>query len=127
MKEIEVPKNLRQFMLEGAEETNLGDKKGARKQFRYGNLHIREYDDKFTVHSDKIDPRKNPLGHLLIDAPEVLVGLAGAAIGGLAIGAYIYKMKKDSPTKTPQSIISGLAASLATGYASYIISKKLKE
>lgn len=58
MKEIEVPKNLRQFMLEGAEETNLGDKKGARKQFRYGNLHIREYDDKFTVHSDKIDPRK---------------------------------------------------------------------
>ena len=117
MKEIEVPKNLRQFMLEGAEETNLGDKKGARKQFRYGNLHIREYDDKFTVHSDKIDPRKNPLGHLLIDAPEVLVGLAGAAIGGLAIGAYIYKMKKDSPIKTPQSIISGLAASLATGYA----------
>ena len=99
MKEIEVPKNLRQFMLEGAEETNLGDKKGARKQFRYGNLHIREYDDKFTVHSDKIDPRKNPLGHLLIDAPEVLIGLAGAAIGGLAIGAYIYKMKKDSPVK----------------------------
>jgi len=127
MKEIEVPKNLRQFMLEGAEETNLGDKKGARKQFRYGNLHIREYDDRFTVHSDKIDPRKNPLGHLLIDAPEILVGLAGAAIGGLAIGAYIYKMKKDPPAKTPQSIISGLAASLATGYASYIISKKLKE
>ncbi len=127
MKEIEVPKNLRQFMLEGAEETKLGNKKGARKQFRYGNLHIREYDDKFTVHSDKIDPRKNPLGHLLIDAPEILVGLAGAAIGGLAIGAYIYKMKKDSAIKTPQSIISGLAASLVSGYASYIISKKLKE
>ena len=64
---------------------------------------------------------------MLVDAPEVLVGLAGAAIGGLAIGAYIYKMKKDSPIKTSQSIISGLAASLATGYASYIISKKLKE
>ena len=127
MKEIEVPKNLRQFMLEGAEETNLGDKKGARKQFRYGNLHIREYDDKFTVHSDKIDPRKNPLGHLLVDAPEVLVGLAGAAIGGLAIGAYIYKMNKDSSVKRSQSIITGLAASLTTGYASYVISKKLKE
>ena len=126
MKEIEVPKNLRQFMIEGAEETNLGDKKGARKQFRYGNLHIREYDDRFTVHSDKIDPRKNPFGHLLIDAPEVLIGLAGAAIGGLAIGAYIYKTKKDSPLKTPQSIISGLAVSLAAGYTSYVISKKLK-
>ena len=126
MKEIEVPKNLRQFMLEGAEETNLGDKKGARKQFRYGNLNIREEDDKFTVHSDKIDPRKNPLGHLLIDAPEVLIGLAGAAISGLAIGTYIYKLKKDSLLKKPQSIISGLAASLAAGYTSYVISKKLK-
>ena len=55
-----------------------------------------------------------------------MIGLAGAAIGGLAIGSYIYKMKKDSPVKTPQSIISGIAASLATGYASYINSKKLK-
>jgi NhaP-type Na+/H+ or K+/H+ antiporter len=90
-------------------------------------LHIREYDDKFTVHLDKVDPRKNPLGHLLVDAPEVLVGLAGAAIGGFAIGAYIYKMNKDSSVKRSQSIITGLAASLATGYASYVISKKLKE
>jgi len=114
-------------MLEGAMETKLGDKKGARKQYRYGNLHIREYDNKFTVHLDKVDPRKNPLGHLLIDAPEVLIGLAGAVIGGLAIGAYIYKTKKDSPLKKPQSIISGLAASLVTGYTSYVISKKLKE
>ena len=31
MKEIEVPKHLRQFMLEGAQETKLGDKKGAKK------------------------------------------------------------------------------------------------
>ncbi|GIS96482.1 MAG: hypothetical protein CM1200mP23_2880 [Nitrososphaerota archaeon] len=82
-------------MLEGAEETNLGGKKGgAKKQFRYGNLHIREYDDKFTVHSDKIDPRKNPLGHFLVDAPEVLVGLAGAAIGGLAIGGLHLQNEK---------------------------------
>jgi hypothetical protein len=126
MKEIQDTKNLSQYMLEGAMDTKLGDKKGARKQYRYGNLHIREYDDKFTVHLDKVDPRKNPLGHLLIDAPEVLIGLAGAVIGGLAIGAYIYKTKKDSPLKRPQSIISGLAASLAVGYTSYVISKKLK-
>jgi len=25
---------------------------------------------------DKVDPRKNPLGHLLLDAPDVLIGLA---------------------------------------------------
>ena len=55
--EIEVPKELREFMLEEAEETFLGQKNGAKKQYRYGNLHIREYDDKFLVHTDKIDPR----------------------------------------------------------------------
>ena len=38
MKEIEVRKHLRQFMLEGAQETKLGDKKGAKKQYRYGKL-----------------------------------------------------------------------------------------
>ena len=37
--EIEVPKELREFMLEKAEETFLGQKNGANKQYRYGNLH----------------------------------------------------------------------------------------
>lgn len=127
MDEIEVPKQLRQFMLENAQETTLGQKNGAKKQFRYGNLHIREYDDKYLVHMDKVDPRKDPLGHLIFDAQEVLVGLAGAAVGGAVIGSYIYKMKKKSPTRKQQSIIGGLAASLVTGYTSYKISKKLKE
>ena len=90
-------------------------------------MHIREYNDKFTVHSDKVDPRKNPLGHLLIDAPEVLIGLAGAAIGGAAIGNYIYKLRKDSPFRRPQSLVGGLITSLVTGYASYLLTKKLKE
>ena len=31
MEEIQVPKHLRQFMLEGAKETKLGDKKGCKK------------------------------------------------------------------------------------------------
>ena len=74
--EIVVPKEIREFMLNRAEETFLGKKNGAKKQYRYGNLHIREYEDKFLVHTDKIDPRKDPLGHLVFDAPEVLVGLA---------------------------------------------------
>ena len=64
---------------------------------------------------------------MLIDAPEVLIGLAGAAIGGAAIGNYIYKLRKDSPFKKPQSIIGGLVTSLVTGYASYLLTKKLKE
>jgi len=124
MKEIEVPKHLRQFMLEGAQETNLGDKKGAKKQYRYGNLHIREYDDKYTVHMDKYDPRSDPIRHLVWDAPEVLIGLASAIIGGSKVGSYLYNKNKSTKQL---SIFSGLIASLVTGYASYVVSKKLKE
>ena len=123
MKEIEVPKQLRQFMLEGARETRLGDKKGAKKQYRYGNLHIREYDNKYTVHMDKYDPRSDPIRNLVWDAPEVLVGLVGAIIGGSKVGSYLYNKNKNA--KQP-SIVSGLIASIVIGYISYSVSKKLK-
>ena len=126
-KEIEIPLDLKRVVLMDAEETKLGDKKGAIKQYRKGNLHIREYDDKLTVHTDKVDPRTDPLGHLIHDAQEVLIGLAGAAISGAAIGSYIYKIKKNSPFRREQAIIGGLATTLAAGYASYKVSKKLKE
>ena len=114
-KEIEIPIDLKRVVLMDAEETKLGDKKGAIKQYRKGNLHIREYDDKLTVHTDKVDPREDPFGHLLHDAQEVLIGLAGAAISGAAIGSYIYKIKKNSPFRREQAIIAGLATSLAAG------------
>ena len=125
--EIELPVELKRVVLMGAEETKLGDKKGALKQYRKGNLHIREYEDRLTVHTDKVDPRTDPLGHLIHDAQEVLVGLAGAAVSGAAIGSYIYKIKKNSPYRKQQAVIGGLATSLAAGYASYRLTKKLKE
>ncbi len=121
--EIEVPKEIRQFMLEKAEETNLGQKNGANKQYRYGNLHIREYDDKFLVHTDKIDPRKDPLGHLFYDAPEVIIGLTCAAIGGYQVGTNIFK-KTNSKNL---SKISGLGSSLLLGYLGYSLTKKIKQ
>lgn len=124
--EIEIPKELRQYMLEEAEETSLGSKNGANKQYRYGNMHIREYDDKFLVHMDKYDPRKNPLGHLVFDAPEVLIGLASAAIGGGKVASYIYKNQKDSKFAKQNSILSGLLGSLILGYLGYSLTKKIK-
>lgn len=121
--EIEVPKEVREFMLEGAEETNLGQKNGAEKQYRYGNLHIREYADKFTVHMDKVDPRKDPFGHLLNDAPEILFGLMTGTIGGTSLAASLIKHKK------PASFVgvSGVLSSIALGYLGYTISKKIKD
>lgn len=121
--EIEIPKELRPFMLEKAEETHLGQKNGANKQYRYGNLHIREYDDKFLVHMDNVDPRKDPLGHLISDAPEVLVGLACAVLGGKKVSSSIFK---NTNSKTA-STFSGVLSSIAMGYLGYITSKKIKE
>ncbi len=119
--EIEVPKELREFMLEQAEETFLGQKNGAEKQYRYGNLHIKEYDDKFLVHTDRIDPRKDPIGHLVHDAPEVLIGLACAVFGGSKIAKLA--LNKNSKKLT---ITSGLISSIISGYLGYVATKKIK-
>jgi len=116
--EIEVPKELREFMLEKAEETILGQKNGAEKQYRYGNLHIREYNDKFLVHTDRVDPRENPVGHLVNDAPEVLVGLACAAFTGLQIAKKFHSKKS--------SLASGIIFPIISGYLGYVGTKKIK-
>jgi hypothetical protein len=121
-KEIEVPKELREFMLDEAEETLLGQKNGAKKQYRYGNLHIREYDDKFLVHTDKVDPRTNPFSHLAYDAPEILIGIACGIFTGVIIG------KKFSNKKSKKISLSNiLASSLISGYLGYSTTKKIKK
>ena len=117
--EIEVPKELREFMLEGAEETVLGQKNGAYKQYRYGNLHIREYPDKYLVHTDRIDPREDPLGHLVRDAPEILIGLACGLVNGYK-AATKFQNKKFS-------VASGIFSSLLFGYIGYAGTKKIKQ
>jgi len=120
--EIVVPKELREFMLDGAEETFLGQKNGATKQYRYGNLHIREYDDKFLIHTDKIDPRKDPLGHLVFDAPEVLAGLACGLFGGLQIG----KLLSNNDKSKKSSLSNRVATAIISGYLGYATTKKIK-
>ncbi|RMW34457.1 MAG: hypothetical protein EA443_05265 [Nitrosopumilus sp.] len=120
--EIEVPKELREFMIDGAEETILGQTNGALKQYRYGNLHIREYEDKFLVHTDKIDPRKDPIGHLVYDAPEVLIGLACAIFGGSKVAKSVFNNNSKK-----LSLTSGLISSVLSGYIGYVASKKIKD
>ena len=70
---IIVPKTVRPLM--EYEPTILGEKKGSIKQYRHGNLHIREYDNYYSVHYDKIDPRNDPFGHILVDASKYFAGI----------------------------------------------------
>jgi len=120
--EIEVPKELREFMLDGVQETILGQKNGAKRQFRYGNLHIREYDDKFLVHTDKIDPRKDPLGHLVFDAPEVLIGLSCLILSGSQIAKTFLNNNKSKKSTITATIISSIIA----GCVGYVATKKIR-
>ena len=119
--EIEVPKELREFMPEAAKETFLGQKNGAYKQYRYGNLHIREYENKFLVHTDKVDPRKDSVGHLVYDAPEILIGLACAIFGGSYIAKKFHTKKSKKLVFT-----SALISSMISGYLGYATTKKIK-
>ncbi len=118
--EIEVPKDVRPIMLDDAEETLLGDPEGARKQYRYSNLHIREYDDKYTLHVDRFDPRQEPIKHLLFDAPEVLIGTALGIYTGYKVVSSI------ASNNSKAGILLGALVAAASGYASYRIVKWVK-
>ena len=112
---IIVPKPVRPTI--DYEETHFGNKKGARRQFRYKNLHIREYNDHYTVHIDKIDPRKDPLGHLLIDAPEFLVGIMSAILAGKLVGSTISDIRKAEDNNRGMQLSNGIAAGCIMGSA----------
>lgn len=128
---IIIPKAVRPII--GIEETTLGSTRGATKQYRYGRLHIRDYDSYYTVHVDKVDPRKDALGHLLSDAPEYLAGAAAAAYVGRKVGSAVYdKRKKEGKNANDAAIdavITGLIAGFSAGkiaFAATNAAKKVK-
>ena len=129
---IIVPKSVRPII--DYKETSLGNKNKAKRQFRYDNLHIREYDDYCTVHRDNIDPRRDALGYLLADAPEYLVRTISAAFVGYKFGQEVVydrsKTKgKNQRTALHDAILAGcIAGSAAAGWiSSYIVSSIIRK
>jgi hypothetical protein len=110
---IIVPKAVRPII--DLKETPLGSKKGANKQYRYGNLHIRDYDTHYSVHTDTVDPLSNPLGRLLVDAPEYLAGAMAAFIVGRRLGATVYGMRKKQGKSTKDAPIDAVLAGYIAG------------
>jgi hypothetical protein len=129
---IIVPKSVRPIIEYSP--TALGSGSGALRQFRAGKLHIREYDSYYSVHLDKIDPLNDPLGHLIVDAPEYLVGM----LSGLSIYSTLKERSRDSSRKNransnsfpeigvkagPFPYLAGILAA----YTSYTLTKSLKK
>ena len=121
---IIVPKSVRPII--DYEETFLGTKKGAKKQFRYGKLHIREYRDYYIVHMDKVDPRKDPMGHLLIDAPEYLIATIAGLRAAKQAGCTVYKEKKGNNSLVEGLMAAGRAGTVAAT-CTYIITSVIKQ
>ena len=126
---IIVPKSVRPII--DYKEASLGNKKGAKRQYRYGNLHIREYDDNYTVHRDNIDPKEDALVYLLADAPEYLAGRISAAFVGYKVGQVYDRSKpkgKNQRAALYNAILAGcLAASTAGSVSSYIATNTIRK
>jgi hypothetical protein len=112
---IIVPKSVRPII--DYKESFFGTKKGAKKQFRHGNLHIRQFEKYYTVHTDKVDPAKDPLGHLLMDAPEYFV----ASIIGLKV-AQQTACRGHHGRRDSHRMINDLSKSFQAGVAGAIFS-----
>jgi hypothetical protein len=116
--------------------TALGSGCGALRQFRAGKLHIREYNSYYSVHSDKIDPLDDPLGHLIIDAPEYLVGiLSGLSVYSTLKDKSINASKKDKANLNSNSLSDIGAkdgtppylAGIFAAYTAYALAKAIKK
>jgi hypothetical protein len=126
--DIVIPKSARPII--DYEETQLGDSKGATRQFRLGNLHIREYNEYYTAHMDKIDPNKDALGHLLFDAPQYLVAILAAISVGTRVGIIIHNNNKNIVKKVGSQpnneIISACVSGSIAGSMSYFMGNIVK-
>lgn len=110
---IIIPKAVRPII--DLKETPLGNKKGAKRQYRYGDLHIRDYDSHYSVHIDRVNPVNNPLGHLLVDAPEYLAAATAALIVGRRLGTTVYNMRKKQGKTTKDAAIDAVLAGYVAG------------
>jgi len=80
---------------------------GSVAQYRYGTYHAHDHGDSYCVHIDKVDPDKDPIGHLREDAPEVwgAVKFVGAcALIGVTAWA-VYKLTSRGSEKLQSSSI----------------------
>src|SRR5919197_506290 len=65
---------------------------GGRDQFRGPwNRHVYGTEQAYFIHRDSADPRKDPIAHLILDAPDLATGGVVGAVAGLAAGSSTYK------------------------------------
>ncbi|MGI0079124.1 MAG: hypothetical protein ACRECH_05830 [Nitrososphaerales archaeon] len=100
-KEVVISKSVLPSLPEGYEETHLGARDGAIRQYRSrSGVHVREYVDRFVVHQDRFDPKRDPLLHLAVDSPETLFALGSATLISRTVGKCSVA-RESKPTSFP--------------------------
>jgi hypothetical protein len=96
--DVEIAKSDVPHPLREGFKTRIGDPKGQNAD--YGmclpdgkGIHIREYQDKYLVHWDKVDPPRDPIGHLVNDAPHWIA--IGGLVGALTLAAALFLTGED--------------------------------
>jgi hypothetical protein len=98
---------------------------GSTAQYRAPRaLHAYELDDGWKVHRDSNDPGENPLGHIVSDAPEVLIAGIGAILAGIASYFLLdrYESQKDEEDRrwwVP--VLGAIAFAALAGIALYVL------
>ena len=71
---------------------------GASRQFRGpGATHAYELSDRFEVHRDKYDPKTDPLGHIIFDAPELVIATGVATLLSAVVYIFLEKLENKRP------------------------------
>lgn len=98
----------------GCEQTSMGWLFGASRQWRGPDgLHVRQYGGRLLAHHDRVDPRRNLVGHWIADAPfELALGSSGF-VGMLA-----------SITVSAASTLAWIVAALVTTISASIFARK---
>ncbi len=93
-KDYEFPKS-NYYLPEDFEETKLGYLDDAIKQYRGpDNQHVKEYDTYYLGHRDHKDPRTDPMGHFVRDAPESIIAILAGSILGIILAVLLLKWKE---------------------------------
>ncbi len=133
---VEVPKTILRYLPPSYEETLLGTPprlavEGAHAQYRGPyNRHVYEKRNSWAVHRDMYDPRREPLEHLVSDAPE----WAAAALAAVLLGiharrsSYARNLQQglDDADARRGAAIDGIAAGALAGAGAFVLVKIVK-
>ncbi len=113
-RDLKIPKHLVRHPLDEGFVETLGEPQGQIMDYELTladgrRIHVREFEDHYAVHWDKISPKVDPVEHLRVDAPDwwvLLAGFIGATLG--------YLMSKRSDSAVSGLILGTLFGILTT-------------